>query len=51
MDELNAQKQLDIVQRDVSQARLVSVLAWLRLQVLLGREPDAIVSELALVSE
>jgi len=51
LDELNAQKQLDIVQRDVSQARLASVLAWLRLQVLLGREPDDIVRELVLVSE
>lgn len=51
LDELNAQKQLDIVRRDVFQARLVSVLAWLRLQTLLGRVPDDIVRELALVSE
>jgi outer membrane protein TolC len=51
LDELNAQKQLDIVRRDVFQARLVCVLAWLRLQTLLGRAPDDIVRELALVSE
>jgi outer membrane protein, protease secretion system len=51
LDELNAQKQLDIAQRDVYQARLVSVLAWLRLQILLGRAPDEVVRELALVSE